>query len=173
MRTSVVVLTKTGLSQAHRLVEGLAGEVRVFGPSCVVGPCGGPANGITTGPPEPFPTSDPTVFGWVGSLAKQFPAIARGADALIAVMPVANLARLFLRTTDRLQSGAIIVAVDDPGDFAICVSKSGEGARGLTYRVAEILGATPLLTFPVESPAEPSARAGDRTLRAGRAGRGS
>lgn len=143
MRTVVVVLSSRGLTLALRLQAVLPGETRVFGPSCVVGACRGPIANGRVAPGLTFPSGNPGVFGWSGSIRKVLPAIRRSADASVALMPVGVLAKLALPEGP----GAFEVALDDSARFAVSL-RGGEDTHRLTLRVAEALGASALVISP-------------------------
>lgn len=156
MKIAVLVLSTSGLALARRLRDARPGEIAVFGPSCVVGACGGP---VGLGEPRSagtpgacFETGEPGVFGWVGPLRLVFPTIWEGHDAIVAVMALGIVVRLAgPLAVDKRRDPAVVV-VDDAGRFAISVlGGHGGGANELAASVAEILGALPVITTASES----------------------
>ncbi len=146
MRTAVVVLTPNGLALARRLQDTLPGAPRIFGPSCVVGPCGGPGTAGT------FAAGEPGLFGWVGPLRRVFPGLWEEFDAIIAVMALGIVVRLVGPLAVDKRRDPAVVAVDDAGRFAISVlGGHGAGANELTAQIAEILGALPVVTTASEA----------------------
>ena len=125
----------------------------IFGPSCIVGACGGARRGAGDGgrrrrpAPGTFATGEPGVFGFTGPLRKVFPALWSGFDAIVAVMAVANIVRLAGPLAGDKRRDPAVVVVDDAGRFAVSVL-GGHGARAedLAHQVAAILGAAPVVT---------------------------
>ena len=152
-RTAVLVLSPAGLALAHRLRAAGPEATAIFGPSCIVGACGGPAEGAETAagadepPPGTFATGEPGVFGFTGPLRKVFPALWSRFDAIVAVMPLANLVRLAGPLAGDKRRDPAVVVVDDAGRFAVSVlGGHGAGADDLAHQVAAILGAAPVVT---------------------------
>ncbi|AGA25226.1 cobalt-precorrin 5A hydrolase [Singulisphaera acidiphila] len=152
MSTAILVLTRDGLALARRLRDARPDEgIVIFGPSCVVGACGGPvpsADEAAIGASSPFfATAEPGVFGWLGPLRLVFPTIWQRHDSIVAVMALGIVVRLAgPLALDKRRDPAVVV-VDDAGRFAISVlGGHGAGANELAYRVAEVLGAQPVVT---------------------------
>jgi cobalt-precorrin 5A hydrolase len=156
MSTAILVLTRDGLALARRLREARPEGTVIFGPSCVVGLCGGPAPGGADTPIAPgsevFATDEPGVFGWVGPLRRVFPSIWQRHDAIVGVMALGIVVRLAgPLATDKRRDPAVVV-VDDAGRFAVSVlGGHGAGANELAHWVAEILGAQPVVTTASEA----------------------
>jgi cobalt-precorrin 5A hydrolase len=157
MRTAVLVLTDAGLALARRLRGARPDSVDIFGPSCVVGRCGGPGSQeprriATRLPPGAFEADEPGIFGWVGPLRRFFPEVWGRYEAVVAVMALGIVVRLVgPLATDKRRDPAV-VAVDDAGRFAIGVlGGHGAGANALTLDVAATLGATPVVTTASEA----------------------
>lgn len=145
MRTAVLVLSKPGLDLARGLRSSLPGETRVFGPSCVVGACGGSTSIDDARLGSTFPTSELGVFGWVGSIRKVVPSIQEWAEVTVALMPTTALTRLVIPGT----LGTIHVAVDDEARRAVSL-QPGEVGESATRRIASALGATAIFTSQEE-----------------------
>ena len=153
MRTAILVLSPAGLALARRLLAAGPEATAIFGPSCIVGACGGPAAGAATSahadtpPPGTFATAEPGIFGFTGSIRRLFPALWARSDAIVAVMPLATLVRLAGPLAGDKRRDPAVVVVDDAGRFAVSVL-GGHGARAddLTHQVAAILGAAAVVT---------------------------
>jgi cobalt-precorrin 5A hydrolase len=153
MRTAILVLSPTGLALAQRLFAGRPDATAIFGPSCIVGACGGPAVAAApdapadTLPPGTFAAAEPGTFGFTGPLRKVFPALWSRFEAIVAVMPLANLVHLAGPLAGHKRLGPTVVVVDDAGRFAVSVL-DGRGTRAddLAHQVAATLGAVPVVT---------------------------
>ena len=160
MRMAVLVLSAGGLELARKLHAARPGSTTIFGPSCVVGACGGGVDGTGAGapevetdglPPGTFATADPAVHGWTGPLRHVFPGIWGRFDAIVAVMAMGIVVRLAGPLASDKRRDPAVVVVDDAGRFAISVlGGHGAGANELTDDVAAILGATPVVTTASE-----------------------
>jgi cobalt-precorrin 5A hydrolase len=151
MKTAILVLTDEGLASGRRLREALPGEVILFGPSCVVGMCGGPADGGSP-PGGSFPSGEPGVFGWRGPLRRFVPEVWGEFDAIVAIMALGIVVRLVGPLANDKRRDPAVVAVDDAGRFAISVlGGHGSGANELAGQVAVILGASPVITTASEA----------------------
>jgi cobalt-precorrin 5A hydrolase len=160
MKTAIVVLSQNGLAMARRLREARRDEVTIFGPSCIVGACGGAgvgASAVAGFPDRVFATGEPGVFGWLGPLRLIFPAIWGSHDAVVAMMALGIVVRLAgPLATDKRRDPAL-VAVDDAGRFAVSVlGGHGRGANDLAVAVAETLGALPVITTASEAQGLPA-----------------
>ena len=145
-RQAILILSQSGLRLARRLRDALGNDVSIFGPSCVVGACGGPPN---VPPGRTFATGEPGVCGWVGPLRTVFPTIWNDCDAIVAVMALGIVVRLVGPLAADKRSDPAVVVVDDAGRFAVSVlGGHGAGANDLDVRrVAETSwGATPVIT---------------------------
>jgi cobalt-precorrin 5A hydrolase len=154
MSTAILVLSRAGLEMARSLRAAWPEDAVIFGPSCIVGQCGGPvAEGEAPDlPSQVFATGEPGVFGWVGPLRRVFPMIWKDHDAIIAVMALGIAVRLAGPLAADKRSDPALVVVDDAGRFAVSVlGGHGAGANELTLAVAEILGATPVITTASEA----------------------
>ncbi len=154
-RIAILVLSPAGLALAHRLRAASAEATAIFGPSCIVGACGGLPEGADAAvsgaepPPGAFATAEPGVFGFIGPIRKFLPALWSRFDAIVAVMAVANMVRLAGPLAGDKRLDPAVVVVDGAGRFAVSLlggQSYGAGADDLTYRVAAILGATPVIT---------------------------
>lgn len=149
MKTAILVLTPSGLALARRLRDA---DATIFGPACVVGRCD-----QGRGQSQTFPSDEPGVFGWVGPLRKVFPLFWEEYDAIVAVMALGIVVRLAGPLASDKRRDPAVVAVDDAGRFAVSVlGGHGAGANELTRRVAEILGATPVVTTASEAQGVPA-----------------
>lgn len=147
MKTAVLVLSSAGLTLARRLRDAHPDDTTIFGPSCVVGRCGGPA-----GAGLAFPTDEPGVHGWVGPLRKVFPTFWAEFDAIIGVMALGIVVRLAGPLAADKRKDPAVVVVDEAGRFAVSVlGGHGAGANVLANEVARILGATPVVTTASEA----------------------
>ncbi len=154
MSTAILVLSRAGLEMAHSLRAAWPEDAVIFGPSCIVGQCGGAvAEGEAPDlPSQIFATGEPGVFGWVGPLRRVFPMIWKDHDAIIAVMALGIAVRLAGPLAADKRSDPALVVVDDAGRFAVSVlGGHGAGANELTLAVAEMLGATPVITTASEA----------------------
>jgi cobalt-precorrin 5A hydrolase len=153
MKTAILVLSQSGLQLARRLRDARPEHTHIIGPACVVGRCdvGREGLGLT------FPTDEPGVFGWAGPLRKVFPVFWGEFDAIVCVMALGIVVRLAgPLATDKRRDPAIVV-VDDAGQFAISVlGGHGAGANELANHVAQVLGATPVITTASEAHALPA-----------------
>jgi cobalt-precorrin 5A hydrolase len=166
VRIAVLVLSSGGLTLARRL-RAARPETEtpvIFGPSCIVGACGGPGPDPDPGPaltaespelpPATFATGEPGVFGWTGPLRKVFPALWDRFDAIVAIMALGIVVRLAGPLACDKRRDPAIVVVDDAGQFAISVL-GGHGVRAnanaLAHQVAGILGATAVVTTASEA----------------------
>lgn len=151
MKTAVVVLTQAGLGLARRLRDQWPGQVTVFGPSCVVATCAGPAEGLAAASESilagTFSTGEPGVYGWRGPLRRVLPQIWGECDALVAIMALGIVVRLVGPLARDKRSDPAVVVVDDAGQFAISVL-GGHAARAneLARAVAGRLGSQPVIT---------------------------
>jgi cobalt-precorrin 5A hydrolase len=153
---AILVLSPGGLALARRLRDARPGEAAIFGPSCVVGACGGSGSGTGSGadgmPPGTFAAGEPGVFGWVGPLRKVFPAIWERSDAIVAVMALGIVVRLAGPLARDKRRDPALVAVDDAGRFAVSVlGGHGAGANELAEQVAAALGSLPVVTTASEA----------------------
>ncbi|MDB5353030.1 MAG: cobalamin biosynthesis protein CbiG [Planctomycetota bacterium] len=151
MKTAILVLSQSGLNLARGLRASPAWpETVVFGPSCVVGRCGGGPVGDGQSPSnlsKTFPSGEPGVFGWIGPLRLVVPEVWREYDAIVAVMALGIVVRLIGPLAADKRRDPAVVVVDDAGRFAIPVlGGHGAGANDLARRVADLLGATPVIT---------------------------
>jgi hypothetical protein len=148
MKTAVLVLSRAGLDLARTLRAGDPGHVAVFGPSCVVGACGGPEPPEQPGRPA-FPTAEPGVFGWVGPLRHAFPWFWTTHEEIVAVMPLDVVVRLAGPLARDKRTDPAVIVVDEAGRFAVSVlggHGQGDGGNALAERVASRLGALPVIT---------------------------
>lgn len=151
MRTAILVLSRDGLAMARRLRDARPEESWIFGPSCIVGACGG------SGPAGPedkdgavartFATGEPGVRGWVGPLRLALPGIWQEHDAIVAIMALGIVVRLVGPLANDKRRDPAVVVVDDAGQFAISVL-GGHRARAndLADEVARVLGCLPVIT---------------------------
>ncbi|WP_406697546.1 cobalamin biosynthesis protein [Singulisphaera sp. Ch08] len=151
MSTAILVLTRDGFALARRLRDARPGGTVIFGPSCVVGGCGGPvpsAGEAPSGVSSPlFATVEPGVFGWLGPLRLVFPTLWERHEAIVAVMALGIVVRLAGPLAIDKRRDPAVVVVDDAGRFAISVlGGHGAGANELACQVAEVLGAQPVIT---------------------------
>ena len=152
-RTAILVLSPSRPCTGASAPRGGPEATAIFGPSCIVGACGGPAevpgrrSRATSLPPGTFATAEPGVFGFTGPLRKVFPALWSRFDAIVAVMPLANLVHLAGPLAGDKRRDPAVVVVDDAGRFAVSVL-GGRGARAddLAHQVAAMLGAAPVVT---------------------------
>ena len=151
MRLAIVVLTRDGLALARKVREASTDEVAIFGPSCIVGRCGGAGLGAI------FAAEEPGVFGWTGPLRRALPGIWSEFDGIIAVMALGIVVRMVGPLAIDKRRDPAIVAVDDAGRFAISVL-GGHGARAneLAVAVADAIGAIPVVTTASEAHALPA-----------------
>jgi len=147
LKTAILILSPSGLEIARRLRDARPDATTIFGPSCVVGRCGGPAGAGLT-----FPTDEEGVRGWVGPLRKVFPEFWEEFDAIVGVMALGIVVRLAgPRVSDKRRDPAVVV-VDEAGRFAVSVlGGHGAGANVLARELAGVLGATPVVTTASES----------------------
>ncbi len=155
MKTAILVLGSSGLALARRCREARPEGTVIFGPSCVVGRCGGSEESAPT-----FATDEPTLRGWVGPLRKVLPALWEEFDAIVGVMPLAILVKLVGPLALDPRRNPAVVAIDDAGRFAISVLDGRGGkADALAIAMAGVLGATSVITtahsrcFPVKETA--------------------
>ncbi len=142
MKTAILTLTQNGLEIARRCRLALSGEVNIFGPIEVVGSA---------------PT-EPGVFAWEGPLNEIVPALWNGHDAVVAVMALGIVVRLFGPLTSDKRRDPAVVVVDDAGRFAIAVlGGHGAGANGLAQAVALALGAQAVITTASDASGLPAA----------------
>ncbi|MBV8268879.1 MAG: cobalamin biosynthesis protein [Planctomycetaceae bacterium] len=160
MKRAVLILSQSGLDLARRLRAAWPEGTLIFGPSCIVGMCGGPAHGDATEAGLPrgvFPTGEPGVHGWVGPLRGVLPSLWQEYDAIVAVMALGIIVRLAGPLATDKRSDPAVVVVDDAGRFAISVlGGHGAGANELAREVAGVLGATPIITTASESQGLPA-----------------
>jgi cobalt-precorrin 5A hydrolase len=98
-------------------------------------------------PPNSFPTAEPGVFGWLGPLRVFFPEVWERYDAIVAIMALGIVVRLVGPLARDKRTDPAVVVVDDTARFAVSVlGGHGAGANHLALAVAEVLGATPVLT---------------------------
>jgi hypothetical protein len=150
---AILVLSPAGLALARRLFAAPSDTTAIFGPSCIVGACGGPAAGAASSAtvdslaPGTFATADPAVFGFTGPLRKVFPTLWSRFDAIVAVMPLANLVHLSGPLAGDKRRNPAVIVVDDAGRFAVSVL-DGRATRAddLTHQIAAMLGAVPVVT---------------------------
>ncbi|MDR3635707.1 MAG: cobalamin biosynthesis protein [Isosphaeraceae bacterium] len=148
MKTAVLVLSQAGLGLARRLRAARPEETAIYGPSCVVGACGG----LTTEDAAIFPTTETGVFGWVGPLRRVFPTVWNTHDEIVAVMALGIVVRLAGPLALDKRTDPAVVAVDDAGQFAVSVlGGHGAGANALAERVADVLRALPVITTASEA----------------------
>src|SRR5438552_6431347 len=141
--TAILVLSRSGLVLARRLRAAHPEGTAIFGPSCVVGRCGG--DGAGEGKTPVFPTDEPGVFGWVGPLRKVFPLFWGEFDAIVAVMALGIVVRLAGPLASDKRRDPAIVVVDDAGRFAVSVlGGHGRDGNDLARVVAATLGAVPV-----------------------------
>jgi cobalt-precorrin 5A hydrolase len=143
-RTAIVVLSRAGLALARRLRAAEPEATAIYGPSCIVGVCGGPveeskSDGLL---PATFATAEPDLFGWTGPLRKVFPALWARYDAIVAITALGIVVRLAGPLASDKRRDPAVVAVDDAGRFAISVL----GGDNLAQQVAALLGATAVVT---------------------------
>ncbi len=142
MKIAILVLSATGLDLARRVREGRGEETVIFGPSCVVGRCGG-----MPGAELIFDAEENGVRGWIGPLRKVFPKIWGEFDAIVGMMAMGIVVRLAGSLASDKRSDPAVVVVDEAGRFAVSVlGGHGAGANDLTRKIAAILGATPVIT---------------------------
>ncbi|GAC1447666.1 MAG: hypothetical protein NVSMB9_30090 [Isosphaeraceae bacterium] len=154
MKTAILVLTRSGLDLARRLREAQPDGTVIFGPSCVVGPCGARTVARTS---LTFTTDEPGLRGWVGPLRKVFPTIWEDFDAIVAVMALGIVTRLAGPLVSDKRRDPAVVVVDDAGHFAISVLGGHEaGANDLARQVAYVLGALPVITTASEAQGVPA-----------------
>jgi cobalt-precorrin 5A hydrolase len=151
MKVAVLVLTAAGLEHAQRIKNAFGPDVAIFGPSCVVGRCGGEPlpeeRDAASRVPETFPTAVPGVLGWVGPLRRALPRIWAEHDAIVAVMALGIVVRLVGPLVSDKRKDPAVVVVDDGGTFAISVlGGHGASANELTLAVARVLNAAPVVT---------------------------
>lgn len=156
LRTAILVLSRDGLALARRLRDARGGGPSIFGPSCVVGPCGGtgPADGRVSPalPRGAFATSEPGVFGWNGPLRAFWPGVREGFEAVVGVMALGIVVRIAGPLAGDKRTEPALVAVDEVGRFAIAVlGGHAGGANALAREVATALGATPVITTASDS----------------------
>lgn len=152
MKTLILILSQSGLDLARRLRDARPEGALIFGPSCVVGRCGGQGGEGPT-----FPTDEPGVFGWVGPLRTVFPRFWEEFDAIVAVMAVGIVVRLAGPLAGDKRRDPAVVAVDDAGRFAVSVlGGHGAGANDLAREVAGVLGALPVITTASEAHGVPA-----------------
>jgi cobalt-precorrin 5A hydrolase len=153
--TAILVLSQAGLALARKLRADRTEGTAIFGPSCVVGRCGGPG---PSGPaPSTFATDEPGVFGWVGPLRFAFPSIWREHDAIVAVMALGIVVRVAGPLAHDKRRDPAVVAVDDAGRFAISVlGGHGAGANELATWVAGVLQAQPIITTASDAQGVPA-----------------
>jgi cobalt-precorrin 5A hydrolase len=151
MNTAVVVLSASGLALARQLRAAWPDQITVFGPSCVVGACGGPSVPVEADEPL-FATAEPGVRGWVGPLRRVFPTIWYAHDHVVAVMALGIAVRLAGPLARDKRADPALVVVDDAGRFAISVlGGHGAGANLLAERTAAVLGASPVVTTATDA----------------------
>src|SRR4051794_24957056 len=157
-RTAILVLSTDGLALARRLRAAWPGPTSIFAPGCVVGACGGVPGG---GPdrdrdaplPGTFDAGEPGVHGWNGPLRRVFPAIWDRFDAIVAVMALGVVVRLAGPLAVDKRRDPALVAVDEAGAFATSVVNGhGPGADRMAVEVANILGATAVITAKIRPP---------------------
>jgi cobalt-precorrin 5A hydrolase len=148
LKTAILVFSVGGLSLARRLCDARLNESTVFGPSCVVRECGGIASLLASSSPGGIiATDEPGVFGWTGPLRRFLPTIWEEFDAIVAVMALGIVVRLVGPLASDKRRDPAVVVVDEAGRFAISVlGGHGAGANELAVRVAEALGAVPVIT---------------------------
>jgi cobalt-precorrin 5A hydrolase len=163
---AALVLSQEGLALARRLRAAAPETTSIFGPSCIVGVCGGPPAGPEVEPepgaaihesdPSTFATAEPGVSGWTGPLRRIFPELWGRFDAIVAVMPVAIVVRLAGPLAGDKRREPAIVVVDEAGQFAVSVlGGHASGVDDLAERVAAILGAAPVVTTRTSSARSP------------------
>jgi cobalt-precorrin 5A hydrolase len=143
MKTAILTLTSNGLDLARRYRDARPGEVVIFGPEEVVG-----SIREGSGPIEStFETGEAGLFGWARPLRTIVRDLWLTYDAIVPVMALGIVVRLFgPLASDKTRDPAIVV-VDDAGRFAIAVlGGHGAGANQLANEVALILGAHPVIT---------------------------
>ncbi len=160
MKTAIVILSRNGLALARRLRERAPGETTIFGPSCIVGVCGGPPParaGSSDRVPQIFATAEPGVFGWLGPLRLVFPTLWREHEAIVAIMALGIVVRLTGPLASDKRTDPAVVVVDDAGRFAISVLGGHRGgANALAEMVAHTLGAIPVITTASEAQGVPA-----------------
>jgi cobalt-precorrin 5A hydrolase len=145
-RTALLVLSEHGLDLARRVRAGLGVEARIFGPSCVVGRCGGPG-AVAGNPTGAFESGEDGVLGWTGPLRRFVPAVWEESDAIVAVMALGIVVRLVAPLATDKRNDPAVVAVDEAGRFVIAVlGGHGSGANDLARAIAATIGATAVIT---------------------------
>lgn len=151
MKTAVLVLSRAGLDLARRIRSAWPGETAIFGPACVVGSCAGPpTDDARPGSPilpGAFATGEPGLCGWLGPLRQFLPSVWAEFDAIIAIMALGIVVRLVgPLALDKRRDPATLV-IDEAGQFVVSVlGGHAAGANALAERLAELLGATAVVT---------------------------
>jgi cobalt-precorrin 5A hydrolase len=143
MKTAILTLTPGGLELARRYRSARPEDLAIFAPGALFG--------RSEGPPGPiegtFESDEQGVFGWDGPLRSLVPGAWARYDAIVAVMALGIVVRLFGPLAIDKRRDPAIVAVDDAGRFSIAVLGGHEGgANRLAEEVALILGTRAVVT---------------------------
>jgi cobalt-precorrin 5A hydrolase len=161
MKTAVLVLSRQSMALGRKLRDAWPGAVTLFGPSCVVGRCAGPAAGEEGSDPSlprgAFTAGEPGLFGWRGPLRLFLPGVWERFEAIVAVMALGIVVRLAAPLLSDKRRDPAVVVVDEAGRFAISALGGHEaGANALACAVAEVLGAQAVVTTASEAQGLPA-----------------
>ncbi len=153
MTTAYLVLTAGGLELARRCRADRPGPGAIFGPTAVLG-----ADSSTPGPfPGTFATPFAGEYAWSGPLGAIAPRVWADHGAIVAVMALGIVFRLFGRLAEDKRRDPAVVCVDDAGRFAIAVLGGHlGGANRLADEVARTLGARAVITTAGDSAGLPA-----------------
>lgn len=131
-KTAIVAITRHGIALAGRIHAALPGA-QLFCPEKFR--CEGAA------------AAPGAVHGYFGKIGDQMPALFSAFDGIVCVISLGAVVRLIAPHLGDKDRDPAVVVVDEAGQFAIPVLCGHlGGANALAGRLAEALGATPVLT---------------------------
>ena len=129
MKIAFLTLTRHGIDLARLYRDARDYPATIFAPSGVVGP------------------DEPDVVAWEGRLRTLAPAVWEEFDAIVAVMALGIVVRLFGPLASDKKKDPAVVVLDDAGRFAIAViGGHGAGANELAEDLALVVGAQAVVT---------------------------
>lgn len=136
-RVAIVAITRHGIALASRVAAALPGA-SLFAPEKFR--------------PEAETAAPEAAHCYEGKVGDQVPALFAGFDAIVAIVSLGAVVRLIAPHLGRKESDPAVVVVDEAGRFAIpALSGHLGGANALAGRLADALGAIPVLTTASDS----------------------